>query len=106
MLPHERINEIGDPRHGKKSILAAIGHLANDNSVLSRALELSNARNANLHVVHVLDLPGKSADLDDMSTLLGQAAFAARDRIQAGLRELGSENDSVEIRVKTGAHAL
>ncbi len=90
----------------KSVILAAIGHLPRDNYVLSRALELSRMKDATLHVVHVLNLPGKAADLDDSSTILGQAAFAARDRITATLREMGSETTSVNIQIKVGAHAL
>ena len=90
----------------KSTILAAIGQLPHDNSVLLRALELSEGDDSHLHVVHVLDLPGEPSDLDDMSTFLGQGALAARDRISSTLREMGADAASVEIKITTGAHAL
>ncbi|TDT77978.1 nucleotide-binding universal stress UspA family protein [Litoreibacter halocynthiae] len=88
------------------TILAAIGELPQDVAVLDRALEVSTASRADLHVVHVLDLPGSSAQLDDLTTLPGQAAFAARDKIQAALTELGADLSSTKLHIVLGSHAL
>jgi len=90
----------------RTAILAAIGQLPQDLAVLTRAFELADGLEADLHVVHVLDLPGKEADLDDRSTFLGQANLAVRDRIAAALRDLGAESASVNVHVVAGAHAL
>ena len=67
----------------KSKILAAIGRIPEDLSVLKRAIEVSQVQDAGLHLVHVLDLPGDPSDIGDASTYIGQAALAARDRIDA-----------------------
>ncbi|EPX78253.1 universal stress protein [Litoreibacter arenae] len=90
----------------KSVILAAVGRLPQDMAVLRRAIELVKNHDADFWVAHVLDLPGDPSELDDASTFLGQAAFAARDRIEAALLELGVEKSQVSIRIEAGAHAL
>ncbi len=89
-----------------RKILAAIGQLPQDVAVLQRAIEVAKTSAAELHIVHVLDLPGNVADLDDSSTMLGQAAIAARDRIKAALNEMGEDPATAKIHIEMGAHAL
>ncbi|WP_341864193.1 universal stress protein [Gymnodinialimonas sp. 57CJ19] len=87
-------------------ILAAVANLPQDVSVLARAVEISAARGADLHVAHVLDLPGDVADLHDGSSLLGQAALAAREKIEAALFTLGTDPQAATIHIMSGSHAL
>lgn len=87
-------------------ILAAVGRLPADMAVLRRALEVSKARDVDLHIAHVLDLPGDPSELDDASTFLGQASIAARDQIEAALTAMDVDSSSVTIRIKAGPHAL
>ncbi len=89
-----------------KRILAAVGQVPQDEAVLARALELSAAHEAALCVLHVVELPGKAADLDRPDTLLGQADLAARDKIGAALAGLGAAQDAAELRIETGSPAL
>jgi len=93
---------------GTPRILAAVGIFPPDHAVLARGLEISRASGADMHIVHVLDLPGDPADLDDISTFLGQAAFAARDRIKAALIDVDADVDTAAfaIHIELGAHAL
>ena len=88
------------------TILAAIGQLPQDVAVLHRALEISTASRSELHLVHVLDLPGDNADLTDITTFLGQAAFAARDVIAGAVVELGTDPSDVQIHIELGTHAF
>ncbi|MCK8462902.1 universal stress protein [Aliiroseovarius sp. S1339] len=88
------------------TILAAIGQLPQDVAVLHRALEISTASRSDLHIVHVLDLPGDIADLTDITTFLGQAAFAARDVIAGAIAELGTDPSDVQIHIELGSHAF
>ncbi len=87
-------------------ILAAVGQLPQDHAVLARAFEVSTARKCELTVVHVLDLPGQKSEIDNPDTLVGQAAFAARDRIEVALAELGAKAGQFEVRIDFGAPAL
>lgn len=90
----------------QKIILAAIGQLPQDLAVLERAAEIAKASRADLHIVHVLDLPGNEAELDDNSSFIGQAAIAARDRIKVALDELGEDPAQVIMQIEFGTHAL
>ncbi|WP_108483057.1 universal stress protein [Oceaniglobus ichthyenteri] len=88
------------------TILAAVGQFPQDTAVLARAVALSVAHGARLHVVHILDLPESSAFPGDVGTLFGQAEIAARDTIKAALAELDVAPDRIEIHIEAGAHAL
>ncbi len=72
----------------QKIILAAIGRLPQDIVVPRRATEVGAASGAELQVVHVLDRPEDAGKLADITTFLGQAAFAARARIELSLTEV------------------
>jgi len=89
-----------------KSILAAVGQLPQDSAVLARAWEVARTSNADLRVVHVLDLDGDRADLGDITTFQGQAAFAARDRIELALAEVGADPSEVGVEITLGSHAI
>lgn len=89
-----------------KLILTAIGQLPQDTAVLERALEVAHRSDAELRVVHVLDLPGNGADLADVTTFLGQAVLAARDRIELALTELDADSSNIAIQIELGPHAL
>ncbi len=90
----------------KHKLIAAIGQLPQDMAVLERGVEISNASQADLHLVHVLDLPGTKADLDDISTLPGQEAFAMRDKLKAALGTLGADLTTVKMHMALGLHAI
>ncbi len=87
-------------------ILTAVGQLPQDIAVLERAIEVAQATRADLHVVHVLDLPGVLADLKDITTFLGQAALAARDRFVNALGDMDHEVAPDRIHIELGSHAL
>lgn len=87
-------------------ILAAIGRLPQDTAVMQRAIEVTAASGAKLQIVHVLDLPKDAGELDDMTSFLGQAAFAARDRIELALAELGANPADVKLQILSGSHAI
>lgn len=87
-------------------ILAAIGELPQDEAVLARAQEISRQCRADLHVVHILDLPGQDAVLADITTLPGQAAFAVQNRIEVALSALGADMSKVTIRLEMGSPSL
>ncbi|RKF14764.1 universal stress protein [Roseovarius spongiae] len=84
-------------------ILAAVDRFPQDETVLARAARIAAAHGAALRVAHVVDLPGDESDLERADTLIGQAAIAARDRINDALRRLGA---SAEICIETGSPAL
>ncbi len=90
----------------KNVILAAIGRLPQDLAVLERAVEVSMASRSDLQVVHVLDLDGHAANLDDTTTFVGLAASATRERVEAALTKLGADPSTIKIHIKLGAHAL
>jgi len=74
--------------------------------VMKRAIEVIAASGAKLHIVHVLDLPKDAGELDDVTSFLGQAAFATRDRIEIALAELGADPAGVNIQILSGSHAI
>ncbi|MCX7561196.1 universal stress protein [Sulfitobacter sp. F26204] len=90
----------------QKTILAAVGQLPLDIDVLGRALALATTSKARLTVVHVLDLPGELGELENIQTLLGQAAYAARDRIALSLADLGAAPNAYDILIRLGSHAI
>lgn len=86
-------------------ILAAVDQFPQDDDVLARALEIAALQGGRLDVVHVVDLPGCGTDAADARTLAGQAADAARARIEAALTRLGAASADVEIRIEAGSPA-
>lgn len=89
-----------------KTILAAVDMFPQDDAVLTRALEFATAHNAALTVVHVIDIPGHTGDLSRADTLHGQAAIAARDRINDALARLEVDPSTIEISIESGSPAL
>ncbi|MFP7571181.1 universal stress protein [Marivita sp. S2033] len=87
-------------------VIAAIGQLPHDDAVLIRAHEVAQACRGKLGIVHVLDLPGSDADLNDPSSLLGRTAQTARDTIKSALASHDITREEIEIRIMAGAHAL
>jgi nucleotide-binding universal stress UspA family protein len=90
----------------QKTILAAVGRLPQDIAVLKRAIEVAATSGAELQVIHVLDLPGHAGELEDVTSFLGQIAFAARDSIKLALTELGADPREVRIQIVLGPHAI
>lgn len=87
-------------------ILAAIGQISQDKAVLARALEVAGAARAELHIIHVLDLPGDASKMDDVTSFLGQVALAERNRLEQAMKELNAAPSDATIHIKLGAHAL
>jgi nucleotide-binding universal stress UspA family protein len=89
----------------QKLILAAIGRLPHDISVLKRAIEIAAASGAKLEIVHILDLSTDTGNLNDHTSFLEKAACAARDRIDLALSDLIADPAEVKIQIVSGPHA-
>lgn len=89
-----------------KRIVAAVGAFPQDEAVLARALEFKASHGGELIIIHVVDLPDCDDDLDRVDTLCGQAALAAKDRIEAALTGLGADPGAHEIRIESGSPGL
>ena len=89
-----------------RDVLVAVDQFPQNDAVLARALEIARLHAAVLRVVHVIDMPGRGRDLTRTDTLHGQAAIAARDRIEAALNRLGADASNVDICIETGSPAL
>lgn len=87
-------------------IFAAVGQFPQDDGVLARALEVAGPLFAKLTIIHVIDLSGCEAGISDQEALQGQAAIAARDRIEAALARLGADAPDTETRIVAGSPAL
>lgn len=88
------------------TILAAVDQFPQNDPVLTRALEIATEHGATLKIVHVIDIPGAACDLVRADTLHGQAAIAARDRIEAALARLNADLSNTEIHIEAGLPAL
>ena len=89
-----------------KTILAAVDQFPASDDVLVRANQIARAHYAILRVVHVVEMAAESGDLERPDTLLGQAALAARERIEAALERLAPDLSGTEIRISAGSPAL
>lgn len=89
-----------------QDVLVAVDQFPQNDAVLARALEITDIHAAHLRIVHVIDLPGRGCDLARADTLHGQAAIAARDRIEVALVRLGADTSKVDIYIEAGSPAL
>lgn len=89
-----------------KTILAAVDQFPQSDPVLARALAIAATHGAALEIVHVIDIAAPDGDLARADTLLGQAAIAARDRIDAALLRLQADLSEIDIRIVAGSPAL
>lgn len=89
-----------------RTILAAIGQFPSAADVLSRAHEIARVHGALLRIVHVVELPAEAGDPGNPDSLTGQAGLAARERIEAALAPLNSDDGRVEIHIIAGSPAL
>lgn len=89
-----------------KTILAAVDLFPASDDVIARALEIARTHRANLCIVNVVDMAAQSDDLERPDTLMGQAALAARERIDAALTRMTSDLPEIEIHIIAGSPAL
>ncbi len=89
-----------------RTILAAVDQFPASDDVLARAHEIARLHNALLRVVHVVEMAAEPGDLERPGTLIGQAALAARERIDAALARLSPDLSGTEIRITAGSPAL
>ncbi len=100
-----------------RTIVVGVDLFPASEAVLARALEIAAQHDARLEIVHVIALHGSGGgDLgqNDLrlghvarhDTILGQAALAAHDRIDAALTRLGADPARHDVRIETGQPAL
>ena len=89
-----------------RTILAAVDQFPASGDVLARASEIASAHGALLRIVHVVDMEPGQGDPDDPETLTGQAALAAKSRIEDALESLAHSSSPTEIMTIAGSPAL